>query len=428
MSNFKKLVKNHPVFISTIIYMYALFCQSFTLVKSHLLSEMKAEILVSAVLCYIFIVFTWYLFNSYASVYITTMASVLVMANWSQVMLHYSCNSDYTGAKESCIIFGIAIVACCAVAWGVFRFLNKFRNKRKTLTFGTFIVTLLFVGLIWMFSGTDATSTVYIHGFSFQPAIIMMFLMLFSFAGVICNTYNLIERSVFFICFVVMIGVLLLKHEFGIPLLCIAGCGITYMFLYPRPKKWFIIFSIVIIALILGFVLVKYPDLRTDTVTKFTSRIHNNEHTETALLRLKTTTETGTIKYEYLPQSSTDFALNTNVFYWGYNWLYTFMLIFSLGCYTLWWEYTRPGGGTKIILNMQKLSLVALFCVIGYNILCNVAGFPIVGVQALFTGKSISIACLSGLMLGAVTYSTTITHDASEKGNSLGKKLLGFFR
>lgn len=401
MSDF--LEKNKPIIFPSLLFLAAAVLECPSLIRSGYFSVIGTEYLVSFVLFYAFILLMWLFTQSESGVYLTTSASVLMLGNWSQPLLNFGCDMDDEAADvvHRIELFSTFVIVSVIAVWCVLSFLEILHHRQLIETIISSAVCMGLCGIIFLFSDKNSnTSTIS----NIQPAIFICFLILYCFAGFLNIKDNNIKRFIHLICFGAMMMILIYKHEGGIPLICYISCLIMYMFLYPISKIRFLLFYIITPIALLTILLTLDHGLLTDTIGKFNSRFSENDQSYQAIQNLKFSGLFGSFSYDYyLPAASTDFSLNTSIHYWGFLWGVIFVLIFIKGALQKAYELSSPHG-FDLSVNLTSLSFTAFCIIIGYNLLVSLGIVPIVGVQALFCGKSLSIAILSGLLLGGITY------------------------
>lgn len=397
------LSKNKPIIFPSLMFLTAAVLECPSLIRSGYFSVIGTEYLVSCVLFYAFILFMWLFTQSESGVYLTTSASVLMLGNWSQPLLNFGCDMDNEAAAivRRMEIFSILVIVSVIAVWLILSLLETLQYRQLIPTILCAFLCVGLCGLIFRFSDKESnTSTI----LSVQPAIIMCFLILYCFAAFLSKDNGKLYRFTHLICFGAMMGILMYKHEGGIPLICYISCLTMYVLLYPVSRMRFLLFYIIVPIAILTILLMMDHDLLTDTLGKLNSRFSENDQTNQAIQNLKLSGLFGRFSYDYyLPAASTDFSLNTSIHYWGFLWGAIFVLVFIKGALQKAHELSSPHG-FDLSVNLTNLSFTAFCVVIGYNLLVSIGIVPIVGVQALFCGKSLSIAILSGLLLGGITY------------------------
>lgn len=396
--------KEYALMIASIIYFLSFCCELPTFIKSVFFAHHGETILSSFIICYIAILLVYRIFKSHTAVYAVTVSAVLTMANWSQIILYYSCNMQYTTILKRCAMFSVYATVSVFMIIIILTMLHKLRNKHWLLTSIFAFISIAFSLIIAISKNNSNTSNLSIGNVEIQPAIIMLYILLYGLSGYMSRVNTVIQRGIYFICFFGMTGLLVINHELGIPFFCIIAFIIMFFFLSSAFKPKTLVLPLGIMEIAGVIIMICKDDLRMDTFMKLTERSATNEHTAKAINNLKLSSWFGTPSYDiYLPEASSDFALNNNVHYWGYLWLVLFMLIFFVFFFTYWFEFTRSDG-TSMINNLKKLSFTAFSVITIYNLLDNICNFPIIGVQLMWSGKSLSIACLSGLFLGTALF------------------------
>lgn len=387
--------------IALVIFFAGAACQMPSIIKSGFLRSFDAEVIISfiALAAFIFVVFK--IFRTESSAYTAAFTSSLLFANWSQLMLYYTCNQKTDDVRKKVIDFMIYVIAAIVTTWIIFIVLDKIKHYRN-ICLVIFAVIAVGVSLfILLFSGKNNNTSTTTSGF--QPAILLMFFMLYAFAGSIAGNNGLFTRIIYLVLFWSMMVSLALKHEMGIPVMTYSACVMMYL-LFNKSKKalWFIIANT--LMPVTGFlaIMIINPSLRNDTIHKFTERTGNNEHWLMAKENLQASSFFGSESYDvFLAEASTDYSLNTDIHYWGFIFgMFVLVLFFimSLSVY----KNILSISNDNIISNVRKLAYCAICIIVVYNILDNICGFPIVGVQLVCSGVSKNMAILSGLLMGSV--------------------------
>ena len=189
-----------------------------------------------------------------------------------------------------------------------------------------------------------------------------------------------------------------------------------YMLLYPIPKLRLFLSFIVVPAVAVAALMIVVPGLGADTLQKLEERtnLENTYQTILAKQNLKHAGLFGSYTFDCsLSEASTDFSINTSIHFFGILWAVIFLVTFLIGCYKKINELSE-NNGYGLIVNLKSLSFVTFCLIIGYNLLVNLGIAPVVGVQAIFCGRSLSIAILSGLLFGAVTYQKNFLSNLSD--------------
>lgn len=394
--------KGKAFILALAVFVIASMCQMFSMIKSGFLGAYNAEVCISFLALSAFICIVFRIFRTDSAVYTASFTSVLMFANWSQLMLHYTCKSDETDDILKKVISFMIYIAFAIVAICVFFIIfSKIKQFRKLCLCIFAVAAIGISAYVFLFSADDSNTSTTSGGM--QPAILMMFVMLYAFAGATAGNHEKTTRCIYLILFWLMTGSLVLKHETGIPVMTIATCLIMYFFFSKSKKeKWFIATNI-IIAVLGVIVVVKYkPSVMEDTLGKVSERFNTNEHWLQAEANLKASSLFGSESYDvFLNESSSDYALNVNTHYWGFIWLAVMMLSFFIMSISLY-RNIISNSNDNIISNLRKLSYIAICINVIYNILFNICGAPVIGVQMIGCGISGSIALLTGLLIGSV--------------------------
>lgn len=401
------------IIFPSILYILAVGLQCPSLITSGYYRVIALEYIISFILFYALILLVWFYTKSKSKGYLTTSACVLMLGNFSQSLMYYGCGMD----KEATVIierielFSILVIVSMMFLWGALYAFECIKHKQLILTLISIFVSISMCIIILIYSD-DSSNTSTIQ--SIQPAIIMSFLIIYCFALALSLNINIFNRFIYLLCFGAMMTVLLFKHEWGIPLICYMSCLTMYIFLFPVAKIRFLMLYVMAPVSISAMLLIQNNSLLIDTLNKL-KRFFYNEHANQAIRNLKSSGLFGSYTYDYyLPAASTDFALNTSIHYWGFLWAFVFLILFVIGAVKMTRELSIPHG-FDFSTNLTSLSFTAFCIIIGYNLLVSIGVAPIVGVQALFCGKSLSVAILSGLLLGAITFDKTAIEKIYKK-------------
>ena len=395
-------INNKPAVTAAVIFFMAALCQMPSMVKSGFLSRFGTEIFSSfaALTAFIFIAFR--LLRTKSSAYTASFISVLLFGNWSQLMLYYTSNCDSMDIVKSVEYFMGIVLGSAVISWLFFIVMHKTRRSMDIIRHILFslaaVGTSAFV-LVFSGGGRNTSST----AGGFQPAILMMFLMLCAFAGETAINHKFWEKALYFVLFWLMTGSLAVRHEFGIPVMCCAACIFMYFFLNrSKSKKELPLILANITAPVIGLsaAMILDSSLRNDTLGKFNERIGDNHQWLTAKANLSASSLFGSETYDiYLPEASTDYSLNLNVHYWGFIWLALLIFAFFMMTVSVYGNIMH-NDNDNFAANVKKMAYSAVCIIVVYNILDNICGFPVVGVQNICCGTSKSMAVLSGLLTG----------------------------
>ena len=400
----KSDVNNKNLLITALFIFFAdVICQMPSMIKSGFLMNFSKEIILSCITLVAFIFVVFKIFNTKASLYTATFTSVLLFANWAQLLLFYACNSQETDdVMKKVISFTIIVLVTIIATCFAFVILNEMK-KYKNVCFIIFSIIAIGTSLfILLFSGANSNTSATKSGF--QPAIIAMFFILYAFAGSTSGNFNLPTRIAHLVIFWILMSSMVIKHEMGIPVMSYIACMIMYFFFNKSKKElWFILTNIIIPIVGLGFIMIISPSIRTDTINKLFSRIMSeNEHWYAALANLKASSLFGSENYDvFLAEASTDYSLNNAIHYWGFLYGVVAFIAFVIMSISFYKEVISTSND-NIVSNLKKLSYCAIFIITVYNILDNISGFPIIGLQLICSGTSKTMAILSGLLMGSI--------------------------
>lgn len=420
MNNSKKLT------IPVVMFLIAVFLECPSLIQSRYFFEIGSRYILSVVALLLFIVFIRCITRSEAAEYFASSVSILMLGNWSQPLLYFSCDiktaedaeQENTSLYAEMLADRIEIFAFIAIAsvvsvWLAMAVIEKIYKKQWIPAVLCTIVCIGLSGITLLFSDKESnTSTVG----GIQPAIVMMFLLLYCFASFLSKETNIAQKIIYIGCFTVMMAVLIYKHETGIPLICYAGCLLMYMLLFPVPDFRLFISLITVPAVAVSVLMAVVPGLFEDTLQKLTSRtdLANTDQTKLARQNLEYAGLFGSYTFDSpLSEASTDFSINTSIHFFGFFWAGIFLVVFLAGCYK---KINELSGNSEygLISNLKSLCFITFCIIIGYNLLVNLGIAPIIGVQAIFCGRSLSIAILSGLLYGAITYNNNFLSNLKE--------------
>ena len=393
-------INNKPAVTAAVIFFMAALCQMPSMVKSGFFSKFGTEVLLSFAVLTIFIFISFRLLRTKSSAYTASFMSVLLFGNWSQLMLYYTSNCDSRDIVKSVEYFMGIVLGSAVVSWLFFVIMHKARRSKDIIrhilfslaAVGTSAFVILFSG-----GGRNTSST----AGGFQPAILMMFLIICAFAGETAINHKFWEKALYFVLFWLMTGSLAVRHEFGIPVMCCAACMFMYLFL-NRSKKGRLLILANIIAPVIGLsaAMILDSSLRDDTLGKLQERIGDNHQWLTAKANLSASSLFGSETYDiYLPEASTDYSLNTDIHYWGFIWLALLIFAFFMMTVSVYGNIMH-NDNDNFAANIKKLAYSAVCIIVVYNILDNICGFPVIGVQNICCGTSKSMAILSGLLAG----------------------------
>lgn len=399
------MTQHKSLVISLVLFFVATICQMPSMIKSGFISSFGTEVLLSFVVLSVLIFAVYRIFHVNSAVYTVSFMASLLFGNFAQLMLYFTCNMDTERTLKSVTDFMIYTLVSFVCALIIFAVLDKIK-KYSLLCLGLFVaVSLAFLGLILFFGGANNGTSSTSNGF--QPAILMMFVMLYAFSGAIAGNNGIIKRLIYLIFFWIMMGVLVTKHETGIPAMTFGACIVMYFIFNKSDKeKWFILVNIVVPVVCFVGLMAINKNLRNDTIAKFIERTGTNEHWLMAKANIQASALFGSSTYDvFVAEASTDYCLNNAIHYWGYFFgIFVFILFFFMTISS--YNDILNISNDNIISNMRKLAFCAVAVIIVYNILDNLCGSPIIGVQMLCFGTSRSMAVLSGLLMGTITADT----------------------
>lgn len=400
--------------VTIVLYLVSSLLQLPTLIKSGLFNEIGKEITGSWIVCLLLILLAAKLLRSAAKTLIAGVCAILLFANWSQVMLYFSSHEPYEDVLKNVRYFALIILGSVILAWCCMSILKKCRNLICAVLPLLFVLAASFVSRF--IDPENNTSTVYILGHSIQPAFFLAFMILVSFAGYFERNNGMLTRISYLISFFVLMGVMVISKEYGLPFMCYGACTLIYICFFhsnlsgKKRKINSILFVLIPIVLFLTAILVM-PELKESFVNKISTRTgEENSQIKAAISNLQISGLLGTYKYHYLPEASSDYSLNTDIHYWGYLWSIIMYITFSLAC-VLGTKELSQSKRNNIIDNLQKVVFGMFLFLMLYNILFNICLAPVIGVQMLFSGVSKGVAVLSGGMLGVLIYDRKLSKE-----------------
>lgn len=408
-------LKENRISLPVILFLIAVLLECPSLIKSGYFSEISAEYFLSAVAYLLFIVLIRRLTQSDASEYLASSVSILMLGNWSQSLLYYACgiNTAEDAERENTSlyaemladrieIFAFIAILTVPVLWIVLKVIEKLKEKQWIPTVLCFLVCMGLSAVTFLFSDAESnTSTIA----GVQPAIVMMFLLIYCFAAFLSREVNTVQKVVYILCFAAMMALLLYKHETGVPILCYIGCLLMYICLFPIPSFKFLATFLIAPIVAMSALMIMFPSLRNDTIEKIMTRIFSeNAHSSLAIENLRYAGLFGSYTFDCsLPQGTSDFSINVSLHFFGFLWGIAFLIAFITGCRKKVIELSKSGD-FGLLTNIRNLCFIVFCIIIGYNLLVNLGIAPVIGVQALFSGNSFSISVLSGLLFGGMTY------------------------
>lgn len=379
----------------------ATVCQMPSMLKSGFLGNFGAEVITSFIVLAAFIFIVFKIFKTESSVYAAVFTSVLLFANWSQLMLYYTCNCETDNVLKKVISFMIYVIAVIIATWAAFLVLNRIKHYRNICLVLFSVIAVGISLFVILFSGTNNNTSTTTSGF--QPAILLMFLMLYAFAGAVAGNNEFFTRIIYIGLFWFIMASLTVKHEMGIPVMTYSACAMMYIFFNKSKKElWFIIVNTIIPAAGFSAIMIISPSIRKDTLRKLIERTGDNEHWLMAKANLQASSLFGSESYDvFLAEASTDYSLNTDIHYWGFIFGILVLVLFFIMSLSIYKNILNISND-NILSNVRKLAYCAVCVITVYNILDNICGFPIIGVQLICSGVSRNMAILSGLLMGSI--------------------------
>lgn len=419
----KTTIRRKPIAIAvTVIYLVSAALVLPSLIRSGYIKVISPDFGMLVLAYYLLIMLVLCISGSLSSVLITTASASLAVGNVSQALLFYSCHMDADAASQMerlkmivCLHFGGIAAAWCMLA------ILDWLVQKHPLTEYLLCTALcsLVIGLILLRSGRDAnTSTIA----GIQPAIVTAFLILICYAVSLGRQFPVSRLMHFLLCFG-MAGSLILKHEWGIPILCTLSCLIFYLLIYPTPRRLTLLIYTLTALLFCAAALTFKEELLADTLKKLHERTQDNAQIRSVFRTIQTSGIFGRFSYDVkVPAASTDFALATSIHFAGFLWLGVTALTLCAGWAGLIREESSAHGFAPSVL-FRGLSGIAFIVFIGYNLAMSLSLVPLIGVQSLFCGSSYSMALLSSMLLGSLTYQADGIRHIRERAASCLAKL-----
>lgn len=295
--------------------------------------------------------------------------------------------------------------------WLRYRWRRRPRISPQTLLcLALCFVSMLFAGVVLLFSSGGTTSVGNI-----QLGVILVLLCILTTALWITDEKRF-RRILYFLSTCAMLGVMVIRHETGLPIFFYLAFALFYFTLHPLPNR--LIQRGILILPILGVCMVliyhtfseKLPTIPflTSLLNKIETRVFNSgtvEQTAAMLRNLKAGGFWGSPQYDvYVSEASTDFILGTAGHYFGILFILITAALFFITAYSGAAHFTSASR-RNISGTISKLAHSMLMVNIGYNLLMVCGCSPVLGVQCVLLGKSIMLTTVfSGVLMGMALY------------------------
>lgn len=401
----RKMLSNRKLLIAAGLYLLSVIAFLPALMRSGYINVIRADFFLLVLLYLLLILGVYFGSGKISSVFTTAAVGSLSVANTAQALMYYACCDDDTAAEKMKRIMQIgfvhvAVVFFCWIALWILGRMMRGKGAVAELIICGLVCTAVSAA-VFVFGGKSSNTSA-IGGI--QPAIIMAFLIVFCLSMSLGRQFPL-SRLLHWAFAAVMLGVLILRHELGIPFFCGLTFLLYYLLLYPTPK-WMTLFANAVVVLCMAAVMCMRADWLNDTLNKLTTRGISADSTQaiSAQDTLRTSGIFGSYTYDvYLPAASTDFALANIVHYAGFVWLTITAALFLIGLIGVIYEETEPHGFSPATI-LRGMCAMLFFIMNLYNLAMSLKLFPLIGCQALFCGTSNGYAILSALILGSITY------------------------
>ena len=410
------MLSNRKLLIAAGLYLLSVIAFLPALIRSGYIKVIGSDFFLLVLLYLLLILGVHFGSGKISSVFTAAAAGSLSAANTAQALMYYACCDDSTAVEKMNRIMQIGFIHVCVicVCWIALWILGRMMHGK-----GGAVAELIICGLVctalsaavFVFGGKNSNTSA-IAGI--QPAIIMAFLIIFCLSISLGRQFPL-SRLLHWVFAAVMLGVLILRHELGLPIFCGLAFLLYYLLLYPTPK-WMTLFANAVVLLCTVAVMCMRADWLNDTLNKLTSRGVSAESAQviSAQDTLRTSGIFGSFSYDvYVPAASSDFALANIVHYAGFVWLVITAALFLIGLIGVIYEETEPHGFSPATILRGMCAILFLIMNV-YNLAMSLKLFPLIGCQALFCGTSYGYAILSALILGCITYNEEKYAGASD--------------
>lgn len=356
--------------------------------------------------------------------------TTLTIANMTAIPMLY-----FTSGFSTEEVSGVAsdtlnclLLTCGGLVGGILLmyFMSTLNNRRlSSLSIVLTVVTLLLAFIVLLFSDRSSGTSIV---FGVQVALPGLILM------ILCSAVAThVNRGRQFLCLgaaSVLAGTIVFRNEMGVPTMFLAAMMVWYLFFAAKHDRILttmcLMLPVVAAAGLLFFK--KFGDEMSGVfVEKVMSRVFAEEvqHNVYSQRSLQQSGLFGSSNYIYMPEASSDFSLITIAHYLGLIYLSIVLIIVAVFFNTANAELiNEKKPNTDITSTIAEMSLCMMTVIIIYNILMCLAGFPIIGVQMLFTGTSNMVSILSGFLLGCVCFSSSAVEKTRKKINEIGRELL----
>ncbi len=283
-------------------------------------------------------------------------------------------------------------------------------SPQNLLCIAVILVCTLIAGVVLLFSSGGTTNV-----FGVQLGAVLILLCIMTTALWLTDEQK-IRKILYFLITCAMLCVIVIQHETGLPIFFYLAFALFYFTLHPLPNH-LIQRGILIVpaAGICGIMVYHFfhPALPTipfltSLLDKIETRIFNSktvEQTASMLWNLKTGGFWGSPQYDvYVSEASTDFILGTAGHYFGIVFILIIAALFFIIAYSGASHFTSFPY-RNISSCISKLGHSMLIVNIGYNLLMVCGCSPVLGVQCVLLGRSITMtAVFSGILMGMALY------------------------
>ncbi len=356
--------------------------------------------------------------ESSLSVEACVLVLLLKISNISVPLLFYTSNQDWEIVFKTLVHNEMFSAAFFISTWGILYLIykNRFQLKTKLILFWVITAGMAAVTVMILLAKSEmGSSFISVAGHSIQIAIPSIALSL-SACVMIMEPIKPLPRVIMTVLLLAMNGVMIFKGETGVPLMVFIFC--IFYFLLGKKKNKIVIGSLaggtvlgITIVLTLHYLKDSLPDVgflhemseKIETRI-FSDNIYQLNQGKSSLIGSGLF---GQNNYVYVPEGSSDFSLVTVTHFCGLSMIF---LIFI----ALIWSFYETLKNTKKtdrigdLKNLCAIFIIACF-IINFLMICGV--IPIVGVQIPFLGTSKTYACLSGFLLGVLTFDFQTLND-----------------
>ncbi|MBQ8012085.1 MAG: FtsW/RodA/SpoVE family cell cycle protein [Oscillospiraceae bacterium] len=353
---------------------------------------------------------------TYAHFGMTTAALLMTGTASSLPLLYYTSAYDTAMieqyAKEITISIGVSLL-CIFLTWALIPFLEHLlQSFPKLCSFVFSEAMFLLAAVILACSDASANTTIV---FGVQIALPAMAMLVIGTAAAFRMESGVGKCMTALGC-AACAGALIIRNETGIPLLFYAALLIWYA-LFCKKKHRILNIALPVLpmagfgVLYLWHCISAYlPQvLQSNFLSQLSHKIVGRlltqevEQSANALKSIQHGGWFGSSTYDvYVSEASSDFALSTILHYCGG----AFLILLLTAALPFFWMGASHHCRTRNRFSdmLSSLSFVVFAVMLFYNLLMVLGIFPILGVQAPFTGSSVLCSALSGFLLGAAIY------------------------